>query len=294
MLNTRLTDSQRYPLKTTDLVVMRLSTSRVVPIAISPSFTGQHQMTITSCGLTWRVGVPASVSTETVLVPNLIMYIDPAGGGANADETAYSVTGMVNGNVFLFDLGGVPGGYNVANMKRLALAAKLWQVSKVIIEKNFGYGAFKEVLTPVLHSFHRCAVEDDMVHGQKERRIIGTLEPVMGRGALIVNEAIIQSDDEQARVHGAHKAATYSFFHQIARITRDTGALVHDDRIDSVEGGVRHWQTLIAQDQDKVLERLRKEQFKKMTANPLGHPVTRSLEDFARRAAKTILRDRLR
>jgi hypothetical protein len=87
--------------------------------------------------------------------------------------------------------------------------------------------------------------------------------------------------------------ATYSLFHQLARVTRDTGALVHDDRLDAVEGGVRYWQTLLAQDQEKVLERLRRDNFKKLTANPLGHPVTKSIEDFIRRG-RSVLQKRLR
>jgi hypothetical protein len=271
MLNTKLSDSQRFPLKTAALVMMRLDTSRMVPVSITPGFTKASLQTIVSAGMSWMVNTPQHVSNEVVQCPESIMYIDPAGGGLNGDENAYSITSQMNGNVFAFEWGGVPGGYSKGSMLSLARVAHRWRVAKVIIEKNFGFGAFREVFTPLLHSMHQCAVEDDMVHGQKELRLIATLEPVMGRSALIINAACVESDDQQARVHGIQKAPTYSLFHQMARLTRDRGSLIHDDRLDALEGGVRYWQALLAQDQTKVLEKMRRDAFILQTKDPLGH-----------------------
>jgi hypothetical protein len=292
MLNTRLSDALRFPLKTHALVLMRLDASRTVPVSVTPGFTKANLTTIVSAGLSWQVNTPQSVSNETVTAPDLVMYIDPAGGGLNGDENGYSVTSQVNGNVFLFDWGGMPGGYSASGMKALAQVAARWRVGKVIIEKNFGYGAFKEVFTPVLHALWRCAVEDDMVTGQKEIRLINTLEPVLGRSSLIINSAMIEQDDAQARVHGIQKAVTYSLFHQLARLTRDRGSLAHDDRLDAVEGGVRHWQALLAQDQSKVLEKMQRDAFIKQTRDPLGHNDEKPLGAFKKRLG--ILARRLR
>jgi hypothetical protein len=271
MLNTKLSDALRFPLKTTALLVMRLDASRRVPVSITPGFTKSSLQTIVSAGMSWQVNTPQTLSQETAITPELVMYIDPAGGGLNGDENGYSVTGQLNGNIFAFEFGGVPGGYSKSSTTALARVAARWRVSKVIIEKNFGFGAFREVFTPMLHELWKCAVEDDMVTGQKETRLLATLEPVMGRGALILNEAMVENDDQQARVHGIQKASTYSLFHQIARLTRDRGSLAHDDRLDALEGGVRYWQALLAQDQTKVLEKLRRDEFVKQTKDPLGH-----------------------
>jgi hypothetical protein len=291
MLNTKLSDALRFPLKTTALVLLRLDASRVVPVSVTPGFVKSNQQTITSAGMSWQVNTPQSVSHETAIVPELIMYIDPAGGGVNGDENGYSVTGQLNGNVFAFEYGGVPGGYGVASTTALARVAARWRVSKVIIEKNFGFGAFREVFTPILHELWKCAIEDDMVHGQKEVRLLATLEPVMGRSALILNAACVESDDQQARAHGVQKANTYSLFHQIARLTRDRGSLIHDDRIDALEGGVRYWQALIAQDQTKVLEKLRRDAFIQQTKDPLGHNDERA---WSPRKRPNLLNKRLR
>ena len=37
------------------------------------------------------------------------------------------------------------------------------------------------------------------------------------------------------------------------RITRERGALAHDDRLDAVEGAVKHWTKTMARDTDKAV-----------------------------------------
>lgn len=164
----------------------------------------------------------------------------------------------------------IPGGYNVAVMNELTAIAKRWQVNKVIIEKNMGYGAFREVWIPILHKEHKCAVEDDYVTGQKELRIIETLEPVIERGSLIINEAVIEEDRDRLSIHDSTARLTYSLFHQLAKITRDKNCLAHDDRLDALEGAVRHWTAQLAQDQNDAVKRAREAEHKKWAADPLG------------------------
>ncbi len=199
------------------------------------------------------------------------MYIDPAGGGKNADETGYAVTGFLNSTVYWLAAGGVPGGYNIAQMEELARLAKLWDVDVVKIEKNMGYGAFREVFTPILMKEHpRCGVEDDLVTGQKELRIIETLEPVMARGSLVCNESIVEQDQECCERYGLHERSVYSVFHQMTKITRDRGALVHDDRLDALEGAVRHWVAALAIDQQKAVERARQREWADKMKDPFN------------------------
>ena len=193
MLNTRLVDALRYPLKTEDLVVMRLG-GDAYPMAITRGFGGSALRPVSVHSASYNLSTPHEISPETAKLQGCIMYVDPAGGGKNGDETAYAVTGFLNGNVFLLACGGLPGGYSTDVMRKLAGIAKRWAVQRVIIEQNMGYGAFKEVWLPILRAEHNCAVDDDYVHGQKELRIIETLEPVMARGALIVSEAVIDED----------------------------------------------------------------------------------------------------
>lgn len=110
-----------------------------------------------------------------------------------------------------------------------------------------------------------------MVHGQKELRIIETLEPVMARGALVFNESVVQEDAERCSVHSHDKRRLYSLFHQMAKITRDRNCLTHDDRLDALEGAVRYWQAMLAIDQHKAVEAAKAKELQKFFDDPLGH-----------------------
>jgi hypothetical protein len=269
MLNTRLVDAMRYPLKTEDLVVMRLGGDQF-PMSVTRGFGGAALRPVSVHSASYHVSTPHELSPETAKLQGVIMYVDPAGGGKNGDETAYAVTGFLNGNVYLLSAGGLPGGYATTVMQALAGIAKRWAVQRVIIEQNFGYGAFKEVWLPILRGEHTCAVDDDYVHGQKETRIIETLEPVMARGALIVNEAVIEEDRDTSAGYDPSKRGLYSLFHQLSKMTREKGALFHDDRADALEGAVRYWVAQLAIDQDKAVQFQREREFRELMADPLG------------------------
>ena len=97
-------------------------------------------------------------------------------------------------------------------------------------------------------------MEDVWESGQKELRIIDTLEPLMARHKLIVHEDIIQYDVDSAKKYPIDQQETYKFFHQVAKISRDKGALIHDDSIDAVAGSVRRWVDRISVDEHIRME----------------------------------------
>ena len=269
MLNTRLTDALRYPLKLEQLVVMTIQDA--MPMSVVRGFTSASLRDFRVHGLGIKLQTPHDLSKETARFQGIMAYVDPAGGGANADETGYAITGFLNGNIYVVDVGGLPGGYGVATMTELAERIAAWKPNVLQIEKNMGYGAFREVFLPVMQKQHQCSIEDDYVTGQKERRIIGTLEPVLNAGRLIINEAVVTRDtNDSARYIAAHRL-TYSFFHQLSKITKDRGSLVHDDRLDAVEGAVRYWQKLLAQDQADAVKRQQERELKERLSDPMGY-----------------------
>jgi hypothetical protein len=77
-------------------------------------------------------------------------------------------------------------------------------------------------------------------------RIIDTLEPVMSSHRLIVDQRLIQRDFDTA------KDVKYSLFYQLTRITRDRGALIHDDRLDALAIAVNYWVETMARDNNKA------------------------------------------
>lgn len=270
MLNTKLMDALRYPLKLDNIIVLRGSGTRF-PLVITRGFGQESLRAFTSSGFSFHLSAPHTLSQETGELQGIHMQVDPAGGGANADETGYVVTGFLNGTVFVLAAGGIPGGYEIEPLTQLAEIAEKYNPQTITVEKNMGHGGFTKVWLPILRQKWQGNIEEPFVTGQKEQRICGTLEPVIGRGALVVLESVIEQDDQQTEHYEPGKRITYSLFHQIAKMTRTRRALTHDDRADALEGSVRHWLSAIAIDQDKAIERQAAAELAKFVKDPLGH-----------------------
>lgn len=277
MLNTAMMDALRYPLKSERITVLE-NTGSTFPLNVVRGMTQANLKDYSVHEHAFKLSLPHDVSKEVSKIQSLVFYVDPAGGGANADETGYAAGGYLNGNVFCSLVGGMPGGYDPDRLEALALLVK--QVAEsapdvpiaVKIEKNMGYGAFRAVFAPVLRKHcPRAGLEDDMVTGQKEARIINTLEPVMGRGSLVFTEQAVRHDLETSMRYAPQQRLTYSFFYQLAKISLTRNALIHDDRLDAVEGMVRHFTEALAIDQRKQLEKLAAKAHAEAISDPLGY-----------------------
>ena len=276
MLNTAMMDALRYPLKSERITVIEAA-GGVFPLSVVRGMTSTMLKDYAVHEHGFKLCLPHDISKETSKLQSVVAYIDPAGGGANADETAYAIGGFLNGNVYLLAVGGIPGGYDDDKLMTLALRLKTFASAAaaplvVKIEKNMGYGAFRAVFTPVLRKeIPTAGIEDDLVTGQKEARIINTLEPVMGRGALIITESAVRHDLETSSLYAPQLRLTYSFFYQLAKISLTRNALVHDDRVDAVEGLVRHFNEALAMDQQKQLASLAAKAHAEAISDPLGY-----------------------
>lgn len=293
MLDTRLMDEDRYPLKPRNIVFMQVPAERC-PVEINWSASESNRLHCPQgFPLQESYYLASGFGTEYAPFNGCHMYVDPAGGGANGDELAYAVTKFVAGRVYLVDCGGTPGGFTEDRLKWLTAVAVRWKPHKIDIEQNFGNGAFAKIWLPVLLKEHKCGIEEVWESGQKELRIIDILEPVIGSNRLIIDTDVVKRDWETVQKYPIEKRATYSLLFQIARVTRDKGALIHDDRLDALAGSVRHWVDALALDSAKVAARIKSDNYKKLISNPLGNgrtipgfkgPVTpNSLSKFRRR-----------
>lgn len=277
MLNTSMQDALKHPLKVQQIVVLS-ATGPNFPLAVVRGME-DHRVRDFMCGdYGFKLTAPHSISTEVSKIPQVIAYIDPAGGGMNADETSYAVGGLLNGNIIVTGVGGIPGGYEEGKLDLLALKLKrhadlhTGSAFVVKIEKNMGFGAFRAVFTPILRKhIPHAGIEDDYVSGQKELRIINTLEPIVGRGALVFTEDAVSEDSATLEAHPAPLRQNYSFFYQFAKISKQRGALAHDDRVDAVEGLCRHFNESLALDQKKKLESLAAKAHAEAISDPLGY-----------------------
>jgi hypothetical protein len=246
LLDTSLSDADRYPLKIRDLIVMSLSPTMghtKLSWANDPSGVISDVPNVALTGD--KFYRPMWMSGEMADYTGAIMFIDPSGRGS--DETGWAVTKQLMGNIFLMDAGGSKQGYTPEALEFLANKAKEHQVKLIQVESNFGDGMFTELIKPVLGRIYPCSVEETRAVGQKELRIIDTLEPVMSSHRLVVNQTLITRDYQTSETD-----IKYGLFYQMTRITKDRGALVHDDRLDAVEGAVRYWTKSMARDNDKA------------------------------------------
>jgi predicted phage terminase large subunit-like protein len=150
---------------------------------------------------------------------------------------------MLHGVLYLTAIGGLDGGYSGQTLNKLANIAKEHKVNDIIIESNFGDGMATALLKPILAEIHPCNVEEVRHSIQKEKRIIDTLEPIMNGHRLVVDEDIIK-DDFKVEPH-------HQLFKQMTRITRDRGALRHDDQIDALAIAANYWVERMDRDQEK-------------------------------------------
>lgn len=255
LLNTNLSDHEKYPLKCSDLIVTNLDLE-CSSIKWDWATGMQQRLQDVPC-----VGLrgdyfyaPLSRSHETMPYTGTVMYIDPSGRGA--DETSYAIVKFLNGYLFLIEVGGYRDGYSDPTLKALATKAKFYAVNDVRIEPNFGDGMFTKLITPIFTEIHPCRVEESKHSSkQKELRIIDTLEPIMARHKLIVNRQLILDDFKVFE-----KDSSYSLIYQLTRISREKGALAHDDRLEAVAGAVAFWLEVLDRDTQVGIDDLIEEQ----------------------------------
>ena len=89
---------------------------------------------------------------------------------------------------------------------------------------------FVELIKPILTKVHPCTIEEVRHSTQKERRIIDTLEPVMAGHKLVIDPEVIKSDFRTAQEYSQESSLKYQLIYQLSRLTRDRGAITHDDR----------------------------------------------------------------
>ena len=150
------------------------------------------------------------------------------------DETAYAVVKMLNGQLFVTDAGGVKGGYAKETLQALSVIAKNNKVNEIIVESNFGDGMFTELFKPVIHKVYDVTINEVRHSKQKELRIIDTLEPVMNQHRLVIDPKVIERDWQSVQNYSTEKAPKYTLAYQMTRITKERGALAHDDRLDAL------------------------------------------------------------
>lgn len=244
MLNTNLSDQEKYPLKVQDLMIANLSIDEA---NLKWYWSNDRQLRINDLPCVALKGdyfyEPQGRSNEVFEYTGTVMAVDPSGRGK--DETSYAVVKYLNGYLFVLEVGGTREGYSDSTLRQLANKAKIYGVNEIVVEGNFGDGMFSQLFKPVLNDIHPCSVTEVKNYAQKEARIIDTLEPVMMRHKLIIHKQVI-IDDYQVY----ENAPAYSLIYQMTRLSKDRGALAHDDRLDALCMAVAYWLAVMDRDEE--------------------------------------------
>jgi len=255
MLDTSLSDGNKYPLKLSDLIVYSCdkdtAPEKIVYGIMKP------MLDIPNVGLAGDKFYAPEDTIGRLDYQGSVLAIDPSGRGS--DETAYAVVKMLNGYLYVVDAGGVAGGYSESTLQHLTDLAKINKVNMVLVESNFGDGMFTELLKPYLLKTHPCTLEEVRHSKQKESRIIDTLEPVMNQHRLVIDPKVIQKDYDSVQSMPPDVGMKYMLTYQMTRITKVRGALAHDDRLDVLAMAVQYWVDQMAADADTEI-RSRKEE----------------------------------
>ena len=247
MLNPKLSDADRYPLKINDLIIMDVDVDTAPEKVLWSSDQDQADRTLPNVGLSGdRYKRPAKTIGDNIPYTGSVLSIDPSGRGK--DETGYAVVKMLNGQLFVPDAGGIRGGYDEVTLKRLVSIAKDNKVNKVVIESNFGDGMFMELIKPLFRTTYPITIEEVRHNKQKELRIVDVMEPVLNSHRLIVDPSVINDDYKSALSYPIEQQTRYMLMYQLSRITRDKGSLVHDDRLDALSIAIGYWVQQMAAD----------------------------------------------
>lgn len=236
MLDPNLADVDRYPLKLRDLIVMDLH-PELAPESVMWGTT--NPMThLDSQGLAGD-GYFGPVYKAEKYAPyqSSVMFIDPKGKGA--DTVGYAVVKALNGILYVCESGGVAKGKGQDGtsepvMEKLARIALKHKIKRVAVEDNFGDGMYSRLLAPIMARING-ATEIKNVHstGQKELRIIDTLEPLVAVHKLVIDSTVAKNDE---------------LMYQYCFITRAKGSLKHEDLVEALAGACNELKDLVAID----------------------------------------------
>ena len=250
-LDTSLSDALKFPLKLGDLVIMDVDQSQVPDHIVWASGPDQIIKDMDPLGFTGDYfHRPMKVSDRWAELKGGVMFVDPSGAGS--DETAYAIVKEACGTLFCTDLDGYLGGYEEPTLRALALAAKMGKVSRILVEQNFGQGMFASLLRPIVMEVFQnpdigdyvangCTIEEIRSTGQKELRVIDTLEPLMNQHRLVVDRGVFIKDRRIRQGVAAKDQLAYRLGYQITRITKERNCLKHDDRVEALAGACQYW-----------------------------------------------------
>ena len=247
MLSTALSDAEKFPLKTKDLIVAPFQTETARQVYVHsnhPQYRLKEQPNVGMNGDGFFA--PAEAVGDWAKFDKTIVAVDPSARGR--DETAVVSMSSLGGQLFLHRSFGLLSGYGPETLMAIAQEARRVSAHKIVIESNFGDGMFSQLLKPVLNNTYPCSIEEIRNSQMKEQRIIDTLAPVIEGHKLVVHESVLTSDRIPHGEDSQERQRDRQLFYQMTHLTAEKGCLAHDDRLDCLALAVGHFSSTMLLD----------------------------------------------
>jgi hypothetical protein len=240
-LDTALSDAEKFPLKFSDLVVTSVNPTQAPDAVVWCSDPRNTLKDLPTVGLPGDYFYsPMQLQGEWGPYTETICSVDPSGRGT--DETAATYISQRNGFLYVHEVRAYRDGYSDNTLLDILRGCKRYNVTKLLIETNFGDGIVAELFKKHLQQTKQAIdVEEVRANVRKEDRIIDALEPVMNQHRLIVDRSVVEWDYSSNKDAAPEERLLYMLFYQMSRMCREKGAVKHDDRLDSLAQGVKYF-----------------------------------------------------
>jgi hypothetical protein len=241
MLDTTLSDAEKFPLKFADLVVTSVNPTQAPDAVVWCSDPRNVLKDLPTVGLPGDYFYsPMQLQGSWEPYTETICSVDPSGRGS--DETAATYISQRNGFLYVHEIRAYRDGYSDNTLLDILRGCKRFNVTKLLIETNFGDGVIAELFKKHLQQTKQAIdVEEVRANVRKEDRIIDALEPVMNQHRLIIDRGVVEWDYSSNNKAAPEERLLYMLFYQMSRMCREKGAVRHDDRIDSLAQGVKYF-----------------------------------------------------
>jgi hypothetical protein len=246
MLDTSLSDAEKFPLKCADLVVTSVNPSTAPDAVVWCSDPSNVIKELPTVGLPGDYFYsPMQLQGDWNPYSETICSIDPSGRGT--DETAAAFISQRNGFLYLHQMRAYRDGYSDNTLLDILRGCKKFGVTKLLIETNFGDGIVSELFRKhLVQTKQSIDIEEVRANVRKEDRIIDSLEPVLNQHRLVIDRSVIEWDFKSNPDSPPEERLLYMLFYQMSRMCREKGAVKHDDRLDALAQGVKYFTDSLA------------------------------------------------
>jgi len=272
MLDTSLSDAEKFPLKMADLVVTAVNPTKAPDSVVWCSDPRNVLKDLPTVGLPGDYFYsPMQLQGEWGPYQETICSVDPSGRGS--DETTAAYISQRNGFLYLHEMRAYRDGYSDNTLLDILKGCKKYNVTKLVVETNFGDGIVSELFKKHIQQTQQgIDIEEVRANVRKEDRIIDTLEPILNQHRLIVDKDVIDWDYNSNKDEPPERRLLYMLFYQMSRMCREKGAVRHDDRIDALAQGVKYFTDALAISAMEVVKERKREEWNDMLTAFLDDP----------------------